>query len=102
MEKALAYLESSTNPTESTPDEYDIFGKHIAAELKSTSSLDARRWAKLQIQTIIFRAQTESRHLPTPPFRCFSTQPPLHQNQDPPPLSSYSDDGSFGSGLSYD
>ena len=98
IEKALAYLDSAANSTEKV-DEYDLFGKHVAAELKSTKSIEARRWAKLQIQTIIFHAQSGIANHTT--YGMSSTHSSLHQSRDATPLSSYSDDGlSFGSGLS--
>ena len=106
MEKAITYLDSATTPvTDSTIDEYELFGKHVAAELKSTKNVDARRWAKLQIQTITFNAQTGMTHSTAPTFAYLPMYPPLSQSSSrgPTPFSSFSDDGTnFGSPPGYD
>ena len=104
MEKAIiTYLDSATTPvTDSTIDEYKLFGKHVAAELKSTKNVDARRWAKLQIQTIIFNAQTGMTHSTAPTFAYPPVYPPLSQSSSRglTPFSSFSTN--FGSPPGYD
>jgi hypothetical protein len=45
-------------------DEFDIFGKHVAAELRCISNVNSYRLAKLQIQQILFLAQTGNDMLP--------------------------------------
>ena len=45
-------------------DEYDLFGKYIAAELRTTENVQARFWAKLQMLNIRINIQTGMRSMP--------------------------------------
>ena len=59
LEKAINCMETASAEKPSTKlDEFDLFGKYIAAELRATDNAHARCWAKLQIQTILFDMQT--------------------------------------------
>ena len=59
MEKAINCFEKATN--EKVNHGFDIFWRHIASELEAIPYPHLQRWAKLQIQQIIFTAQ--SRHI---------------------------------------
>ncbi|XP_033097419.1 uncharacterized protein LOC117101550 [Anneissia japonica] len=39
-------------------DQCSVFGKHVANELRSVTSLEAQRWARMKIQNILYEAQT--------------------------------------------
>ncbi|XP_071949584.1 uncharacterized protein [Antedon mediterranea] len=39
-------------------DQFSVFGKHVANELRSVPTLDAQRWARMKIQNILYEAQT--------------------------------------------
>ena len=55
MKKAISCLEKATN--EEVNHGFDIFGRHIASELEAIPYPHLQRWAKLQIQQIIFTAE---------------------------------------------
>ena len=47
--------------TETELDGFDFFGRYIASELRSLSNPQSQRWAKLQIQRVLYdAAQTEA------------------------------------------
>ena len=77
LEKAISYLDTTTKSENVKDDEYDLFGKHIAMELKGIDNIAARRWAKLQFQMIIFQAQTGMVGTSSP----MSNYPPLYREQ---------------------
>ena len=54
MDEALQVLRKSNNQKQ---DSFDIFGKHIANEIRSLENANAQRWVKFKIQEIIFQAQ---------------------------------------------
>ena len=41
-------------------DEYDVFGQHVANELRQVEDKGAQRYAKVQIQRILYQAQTDA------------------------------------------
>ena len=55
MDEALQVLRKSNNQKQE--DSFDIFGKHIANEIRSLDNANAQRWEKFKIQEIIFQAQ---------------------------------------------
>ena len=54
MDEALQVLRKSNNQKQE--DSFDIFGKHIANEIRSLENANAQRWVKFKIQ-IIFQAK---------------------------------------------
>ncbi|XP_033855219.3 uncharacterized protein LOC117399894 [Acipenser ruthenus] len=62
LQEAVQAYKAASLPTTPLPaprfdDEEDIFGKHVANELRLVSNLRAKQFAKLQIQNILFEAQ---------------------------------------------
>ena len=55
MKKAIICLDKVTN--EEPEDALTIFGRYIASEIREITYPHIQRWAKLQIQQIIFTAQ---------------------------------------------
>ena len=60
--EALQVLRKSNNQKQDDP--FDIFGKHIANEIRSLDNINAQRWVKFKIQESIFQAQFNT-HVPT-------------------------------------
>lgn len=58
IKKAIDCMNKAT-ANENKEDAFDIFGRYVASELRSIPSLHAQRWVKLQIQNIMYNAQTE-------------------------------------------
>ena len=50
--QALQVLRKSKNQKQE--DSFDMFGKHIANEIRSLDNANAQRWVKFKIQEIIF------------------------------------------------
>ena len=44
----------------STDDCLEVFGRYVTTELRAVKNIQAQRWAKLQIQNIMFSAHTEA------------------------------------------
>ena len=55
MDEALQVLRKSNNQKQE--DSFDIFGKHIANEIRSLDNANAQRWVKIKIQEMILQAQ---------------------------------------------
>ena len=58
--KAIDCMDKTSQPMQDHGDGFDKFGQYIASELRDISNPQAQRWAKLQIQTVIFNAQSET------------------------------------------
>ena len=81
IKKAVLCLDKVTN--EEQEDGLAIFGRHIASELREIPYPHLQRWAKLQIQQVIFTAQDsnadQSSYLPQHSRTC---QPRMEDNYD--------------------
>ena len=73
IKKAIACMDKATG--DNKEDVFELFGRYVASELRTIASSHAQRWAKLQIQNILFNAQNE------PGI-------PLHGSGIPPPHGS--------------
>ena len=61
LQKAIDCMDRSAVETETELDGFDFFGRYIASELRSLSNPQSQRWAKLQIQRVLYdAAQTEA------------------------------------------
>ena len=80
IKKAILCLDKVTNEEQ---DGLAIFGRHIASELREIPYPHLQRWAKLQIQQVIFTAQDsnadQSSYLPQHSRTC---QPRMEDNYD--------------------
>ena len=47
-----------SNNNQKQDNSFDIFGKHIANEIRSLDNANAQRWVKFKIQEIIFQANS--------------------------------------------
>ena len=57
IKKAIACMDKATG--ESKEDGFEFFGRYVASELRTIASSHAQRWAKLQIQNILYNVQNE-------------------------------------------
>ena len=71
LQKAIDCMETAIDKPSMKTDEYDLFGKFIAAELRAMENVQARCWEKLQMQTILFNVQTGMRSM-----RHYTVKPP--------------------------
>lgn len=96
LHKAITCMETAMGETPTAKaDEYDLFGRYIAAEIRAIEDAQARCWAKLQIQTVFFNMQTGMRSM-----QHYTAVPPSsHLASTPTPTGSFSpyDETSFGS-----
>ena len=85
--------------------EYEIFGRHVAAELRAISSIQNFRMAKLRIQQILFEAET-----PQVQPRTFDSRSTLQHSCEgfnyrssttPSPTASHVSDSSGASATTY-
>ena len=60
IQKAIECMDKASQPTQSHADGFEIFGRYIASELWGILNPQAQRLAKLQIQAVLFNAQSES------------------------------------------
>ena len=70
LHQAIRCMEksSASNPEPVKADGLDLFGQYVTSELQAISNPQAQRWAKLQIQTILYESQLE----PSTPFQPIS------------------------------
>ena len=71
IQKATECMDKASQPTQkSHADGFEIFGRYIASELRGILNPQAQQLAKVQIQTVLFNAQSESAgaDLPRPAF----------------------------------
>ena len=96
LHKAITCMETAMGETPTAKaDEYDLFGRYIAAELRAIEDAQARCWAKLQIQTVLFNMQTGMRSM----HHHTAVPQSTHLASTPTPTGSFSpyEDTSFGS-----
>ena len=55
MDEALQILRS--HKKQKNEDSFDVFGRHIANEVRALNSGNAQRWVKFETQELIFQAQ---------------------------------------------
>ena len=55
MDEALQILRS--HKKQKIEDSFDVFGRHIANEIRSLNNENAQRWVKFKTQELIFQAQ---------------------------------------------
>ena len=93
LKKAIDCLDKTAGEPASTPDGFEFFGRYIATELRAIVNPHAQRWAKLQMQNILFTAASDtSPHCYsslTPPYRPASSVS-SHSSSPPPPFMDYS------------
>ena len=88
--RALKYasaipVEPTRNSEREVLDEFDIFGKHVANEMRFISDFRARQYVKLQIQNLLFEAQfVNHRQQPIFAAQCSPYQPPNQSYMHPP------------------
>ena len=57
MDSVIAYMsESKSKNDDTSSDEYDVFGKYIANELRNITDTRAQRWIKWSIQNTLYTA----------------------------------------------
>lgn len=79
IKKAITCMDKATaSSSKSEEDGFEIFGRYVASELRGITNAQSQRWAKLQIQNILYSVQVEpspygSAHS-TPNYRFSSPQ----------------------------
>ena len=68
---------------ESKEDGFEIFGRYVASELRTMKTPNAQRWAKLQIQNILYGAQAEPDPQPNGPSYSMEPVPGYNQFSTP-------------------
>ena len=68
IKKAITCIDKVKDANVSTEDGNDLFGRYVTTELKALPSPQAQRWAKLQIQNILYSVQADVTPQPQPPF----------------------------------
>ena len=85
-------VELTQNSEREVLDEFDIFGKHVANEMRIITDFRARQYVKLQIQNLLFEAQfVNHRQQPLFSAQCSPYQPNqsyMHQPHAEVPQSS--------------
>ena len=83
LEKAITVMQQSSLHLEETSDSAELFGRSVAAELRMLNP-QSQRWAKVQMQNILYSAALSETSptfpQPGPSFRQPSTDP-LYQHQ---------------------
>ena len=82
LKKAIQCLDQSSGGTVKNDDRLELFGRYIATELRAILNTQAQRWAKLQIQSILFSAAQSQ---PSPAFSRPSLDIPYPQHYPPRP-----------------
>ena len=59
IQKAIVCMDKASHVPQQTEDGCELFGRYVASEVRAISNPQSQRWAKLQIQTVLFNAQTE-------------------------------------------
>ena len=86
IKKAIECMDKATGS--STEDGLDLFGRYVTTELWAVRNVSAQRWAKLQIQNILYGAHGDVQQpMPSntspflPPYQaCYRSQTPTSSN----------------------
>ena len=57
---AISCIEKASASSAQQADGFELFSKYVANELRAISNPQAQQCAKLQIQTVLYNAQTEA------------------------------------------
>ena len=72
--KAIACMDK-VSTSEGKDDSFELFGRYVASELRTIASTSAQRWAKLQIQNVLYNAQVEHSPQPMEPLPIYPPAP---------------------------
>ena len=89
-------MNKASRAPQQTEDGCELFGRYVASEVRAISNPQSQLWAKLQIQTVLFNAQTKPPHFQPPmtPMEGHYPQFPLSRQPSISPTSSMADHSS--------
>lgn len=82
ISKAISCMDRAVGG--STNDSFELFGRYVASEVRAITSPQTQRWVKLQIQNILFSAQSAV-STPSQPFHPLPQSPDVHNPYFYPP-----------------
>ena len=56
LKKAIECMDRTTGETGTSADGFEHFGRYVATELRAITNPQGQRWAKLQIQNVLYNA----------------------------------------------